>query len=474
MMVLTKALIRESEENAVKSGAFSFTELMLIAGNSATDIILKKIDVKNKKIAVLCGNGNNGGDGFVIARNLYENGAIVKVILPLGEPETQDAKLYYSLLGDIEITNFSGDYDIIIDAVFGIGLNRDISDELSNLFDKINNSSAYKISIDIPSGVEADSGKVLKNAFRSDLTITFISLKPCFMLPYGSDYCGEVIVCDIGVKPTGYKYLTTEKPNFKKRNKNCHKGNFGPALLICGSYGMAGAAMLSAKAAMRSGTGVIKCAIPKSIYNPFTSFIPEAVCLPYDNLESFDIETAFSGCKAVLFGCGLGNNKQTFEILKKLLSYSNVPIVIDADGINALSSNIELLKKSKAPIILTPHPAEMARLLNSTTSFVEENRVEAAAKFAKEHNVILVLKGANTIIASPDGEIRFNLGGNPGMATAGSGDVLAGVIVSLLAQDFSPFDAAIAGVYLHSEAGDIAAFKKGERQLIASDIIEEL
>ena len=474
MMVLTKALIRESEENAVKSGAFSFRELMLKAGNSATDIILKKVDIKNKKIAVLCGNGNNGGDGFVIAKKLYEYGAFVNVILPLGKPQTEDSKHYFSLLGDIKIADFSDNYDIIIDAVFGIGLNRDISDELSNLFDKINNSSAYKISIDIPSGVEADSGKVLKNAICSDLTITFIALKPCFMLPYGSDYCGEVIVCDIGVNPIEYNFLTTEKPIFKKRKRNCHKGDFGPVLSICGSYGMAGAAMLSAKAALRSGTGVIKCAIPKSIYSPFTSFIPEAVCLPYENIENFDIETALSGCKGVLIGCGLGNSKETHQLLEKLINFSNVPVVIDADGINALSKNIELLKKSKAPIILTPHPAEMARLLNSTTSFVEENRVETAAKFAKEHNVILVLKGANTIIASPDGEIRFNLGGNPGMATAGSGDVLAGVIVSLLAQNFSPFNAAISGVYLHSEAGDKAAVKKGERAMIASDIIEEL
>ena len=474
MMVLTKALIRESEENAVKSGAFSFRDLMLKAGNSATEIILERIDIKNKRIAVLCGNGNNGGDGFVIARKLYEYGASVKVVLPLGLPKTEDAKHYFSLLSDIEITEFTDDYDIIIDAVFGIGLNRDISDELSELFSKINKSSAYKISVDIPSGIEADSGKILNNAISSDFTITFIALKPCFLVPQGSDYCGEVIVCDIGVEPIGYKYSTTEKPIFKKRNKNCHKGTFGTALLICGSYGMAGAAMLSAKAAMRSGLGIAKCAIPDSIYGAFTSYIPEAVCLPYKNLSDLDFENALSGCKAVLIGCGLGNKKKTLEFLEKLLNFSNVPIVIDADGINALSSNIELLRKSKAPVILTPHPAEMARLNNSSVSSVEENRIKTANDFAKEYNCFVILKGANTIIASPDREIRFNIGGNPGMATAGSGDVLAGVIVSLLAQGFSPFDAANFGVFLHSEAGDKAFIKKGERAMIASDIIEEL
>ncbi len=474
MKVLTKALIKESEENAVKSGVFTFRQLMKTAGNVAFDIISKEFDINKKKIAVICGNGNNGGDGFVIAKNLYENGADVCVIMPCGEPQTKDAEYYFSKLENIKITEFSDDFDIIIDAVFGIGLNRDISDNLSSLFDKINKSNAIKISIDIPSGVHADNGKVLKNAVNADLTVTFIALKPCFMLPYGSDYCGKVIVADIGVEPTNFSYLTTEKPNLEKRRHNSHKGTFGTALLICGSYGMAGAAMLSAKAALRSGLGIAKCVIPESIYEAFTCYLPEAVCVPYKQKSELDISLLSKNCKALLFGCGVGNDDETYNLLIKIIENCEIPLVLDADGINALSKNIELLKKSKVPIIITPHPAEMARLCQTTAKEIEQNRIEFARNFVMENNCILVLKGADTIIATPDGEIRFNLNGNPGMATGGSGDVLAGIIVSLLSQGFAPEKAAEYAVYLHGEAGDKAALKHTEKGLLASDIIEEL
>ena len=481
MAVLTVDLIRRSEENAVKSGAFSFRELMRKAGVAAGEIITAKYNCQNKKVAVLCGNGNNGGDGFVVANYLHSLGADVTIITPLGEPKTEDASYYFAKASHIRKTDkFADVYDIIIDAVFGIGLNKPLNQELINLFEQINISHAIKISIDIPSGIEADTGKILGATIDADLTVTFIALKPCFLLPEGSDFCGEVIVADIGVKPIDKIYSIIKKPVFPKRRHNSHKGTFGTAFLICGSYGMVGAAILAAKAALRSGVGIAKCLLCEGIYAPFTAAVPEAVCVPVSQTPtgsikySADISEFIENASALLFGCGVSQSGDTLKILLDIIEKSEIPTVIDADGINLLSSHIDLLKKSKAPIILTPHPAEMARLCGCTVKEIEADRIGKARHFATLHNCVLVLKGANTIVATPTGEIFINTTGNPGMSTGGSGDVLAGILVSLLAQGFSPIEAAKSAVFLHGEAGDRAATRKGERAMLPSDIIEEL
>lgn len=481
MKVLTKALIKKSEEDAVISGNFSFKELMQNAGKTCANEILKNYNCTNKKVAVICGNGNNGGDGFVVAKELKENGANVTVVLPLGKPITETAKYYFDKLEDTKITTeFSGEFDIIIDALFGIGLNRELSENICNLLTKLNLCNAVKIAIDIPSGIEADSGKVLGTAFKADLTVTFIAYKPCFFLPLGNEYCGKVVVADIGVKLTDYSFTINQKPETKKRSKNSHKGTFGTALIICGSYGMAGAAILAARAALRSGVGIAKVVVCDSIYQTLTLGVPEAVCIPVNqnSLGTLTSElppsSAFQKTTAVLFGCGVGLNNDTETLLKNLIQTVDVPFVIDADGINALASSIDILKNSKAPIILTPHPAEMARLCKITVAEVEENRIEVAKNLATKHNCFVVLKGANTIIASPNGEICINANGNPSLAKGGSGDALAGVIVSLLAQGLPVFEAVKAAVYLHSEAADKALNKRHEYSILASDIIEEL
>lgn len=481
MKVLTKTLIKRSEEDAVASGNFSYRRLMYNAGNACAEIIESRFECKNKKIAVICGNGNNGGDGFVTASRLFELGADVTVVTPLGLPVTENARYYYDKLGFITKTcELIGEFDIIIDALFGIGLNRPLDTNICALIEELNRKNAVRISVDIPSGVEADSGEILGAAFKADLTVTFIALKPCFMLPQGSDHCGTVAVADIGVTPTEYSFLTNEKPIFKKRNHNAHKGSYGTALLLCGSYGMAGAAILAARAALRSGVGIVKCVICDSIYSPFTCAVPEAVCIPVkpNSVGTFsdntDLDKALERSAAVLFGCGVGCNEDTAALLENLITTAAVPLVIDADGINALSCRIDILKKSKAPIILTPHPGEMARLCNTTVAQVESNRIEVAREFAKQHNCYLVLKGADTVIAEPSGEICINLNGNPGMAKGGSGDVLAGITVSLLAQGIEVGTAVKAAVYLHGEAGDKACLRKGERAMLPSDIINEL
>lgn len=482
MKILTTDLIRKSEESAVGSGAFSLRELMFRAGSAAAEIIMQKYGCRGKKITVVCGRGNNGGDGCVIAGILAENGGEVTVATPFGAPATENAAYYYNKLKFVTKTDsFTPNADIIVDAIFGIGLNRAPDEKASEIINAINRAYAVRIAVDIPSGVEADSGKVLGTAVNADLTITFIALKPCFVLPCGSDYCGEVAVADIGAPPIGYSFLTTEKPIFKKRRHNSHKGTFGTGLMLCGSYGMAGAAILAARAALRSGIGILKAVLCDNIYYPFTVSVPEAVCVPVTPNgkgtlcpDKLNLPELLKGCSSALIGCGMGNNEDTARLVKELIKISEIPLVIDADGINALCGGIDIIKKSKAPIILTPHPGEMARLCSLTVSEVEENRVETARDFAVRYGCVLVLKGADTIIADPSGEVYFNMTGNPGMSTGGSGDALAGITLSLLAQGFSAPEAAKAAVYLHGEAGDKAAAKRGERAMLPSDLIEEL
>ena len=329
-----------------------------------------------------------------------------------------------------------------------------------------NSAPCPRVSVDIPSGVITDSGNVPGKAICADLTVTFIALKPCFLLPPGSDYCDEVTVADMGVTPSRH---------------NSHKGTFGTAVTFCGSYGFAGAAVLAAKGALRSGVGILKAVLCESIYVPFTVSVPEAVCVPVKpnaagrfNPDNIDIPALLSGCNAVLIGCGMGNDEDTKKLTKEIILNTNVPTIIDADGINALTCCIDIIKKCKAPVILTPHPGEMSRLCGVTAREIESDRVKYARDFAKKYGCILVLKGANTVIAAPDGEITFNTTGNPGMSTGGSGDVLAGITVSLLAQGLEPLAAAKAAVYLHGEAGDKAAKKRGERAMLPTDLTEEL
>jgi len=482
MKILTKELIRESEESAVLNGAFTFRQLMYKAGITAGEIINKKLGCSSKKIAILCGKGNNGGDGFVLADYLYGIGADVTVIIPFGEPETPDAKYYFENLEFIKITdNFEGKFDIIIDALFGIGYMYRENNIAEDLFEKINNADGIKVAVDIPSGVESNSGFVGKTAVKADLTVTFIALKPCFVLPDGSDYCGEVVVADIGVVPKEGGYWVIGKPEFNKRRHNSHKGTYGTAVLITGSYGMAGAAILAAKSALRSGLGIAKCVLCQSIYAPFTAAVPEAVCLPKKQKESgildssdINIKELTENASALLFGCGVGKGQDIRNILEDIIKNSDVPVVLDADGINALADGIDILKEAEVPLIITPHPGEMARLCGKSVKEIESDRINIARQFAMEYGCTLVLKGANTIVAHKNGEIYFNITGNPGMATGGSGDVLSGIIVSLLAQGYSPEFSARSGVYLHGAAADKAAGKRSEHALIPSDIIEEL
>ncbi len=479
MKVLTANQIKIAEDNAVNDGIFSYVELMKIAGDTATKEILNRYDVKGKKICVMCGNGNNGGDGLVIAANLKKSGADITLLLPLGLPLTETASEFVNDISDLKaIYDFYGEYDIIIDALFGIGLNRVLAEKIAVMMEKINAVDGVKIAIDVPSGVFCDGGETAI-AFKADLTLTFTAYKPCLFLPNTNKFCGEIVLLDIGLKIDEYAYLTIDKPNLILRDKNSHKGSFGTALLFCGSYGMCGAEILAAKAALRSGVGIVKALVCDKNYSAFTASVPEAVVLPVTTAASgaptvYDrqIYSAFSNSNALLIGCGLGQSEEAINLVFRTLEKTQIPTVIDADGINAVSNHINIVRKINAPVILTPHPAEMARLCGTTVSVVEANRVKFAKRFAVENNCYIVLKGHNTIVATPNGRVFFNTTGNNGLATGGSGDVLSGMIVSRLAQHYDPLTAVLNSVYLHGAIADELAKSMPTRAILPSDIIE--
>lgn len=493
MYIVDKNTMRRAEELAVEQGCDWF-DLMQNAGKAAAGFIQGTKAVAGKTVLILCGKGNNGGDGFVIAKELSFWGAEVTVVLTHGAPVTDIAKTAFDgMPDDVRVVDIvkgislfeNTPFDMVIDAVFGTGYNGSKpTQELQRLFEAV---GYIDFAIDLPSLIACDSGEGWQYAMSARYTLTFAAKKLCHILPRSADKCGEVVVLDIGIPPVlllkaGAKITEINAPLFiEKRKKTSCKNDYGVALSICGSYGMSGAAIISAKAALRSGVGILRLACVEENYTACAIAVPEAVLVPCKSQGKTYSITAVDTLKeqlktadAMLIGCGLGISEDAKQLVKELLLNSSVPTVLDADGINLIASDIELLKDVKAPLVLTPHPGEMARLLKTTPAEVEKNRLKYAADFAKEYGVYTVLKGANTIVAGPDGEISVNVIGNAGMATAGSGDMLAGILVALLAGG-NPVPAAVkAAVWLHSAAGDAARDRLGERAMLPTDMIEEL
>ncbi len=492
MYVVDKATMCLAEKFADKSGT-DFFALMQNAGGAAADYIANNTDTKDKKICIICGKGNNGGDGFVMANRLAFEGTQVSVVLPLGEPATPIAqKAYGQMEKSVSVIDTGSaisllkekKFDIIIDALFGTGFSgQSPRDNIAELFSVIEKTD---FAVDIPSGLECDTGKGFDTALKTDCTITFEAKKLCHVLPKSADICGKVVCLPIGIGEenlvkAGAKIKENERPVFKARPKTCHKNSFGTALTVCGSYGMSGAAVLACKAALKTGVGILRAACIEENYSVLGVSMPEAVLLPlksngktyrYKDIKA--LKDALKTASALLIGCGLSVSPDTIKITKELIQSAQVPTVLDADGINIVAKDIELLRKVKAPVILTPHPAEMARLLKTDVKTVEANRFKVAFEFSKEFGVYTVLKGANTIIASPKGELSVNTNGNAGMAKAGSGDMLSGILTALLAKGYEPFAAAKAAVWLHAAAGDKALELFGENAMLPSDMIEQL
>ncbi len=486
--------------------------LMENAGKGMTDAICERWSPANGlSVAIICGKGNNGGDGLVIARHLYMRKATVKVFL-LSEPDgiSKDAKrnldIYVKLGGEwttvktaSELKKASNDFsgfDLIVDAIFGTGLDQPIKGRYVDIIELINSSGLPVVAVDIPSGLSADLPSPIGIHVKADLTCTF-------GLPKVGNYCypnrrhiGELVIIDIGIPPqyiaeSGCEAKIVEKEQFKgllaKRHADSHKGNFGRLLISAGSPGFTGAAVMTAEAAAMMGTGLVTVAVPEALNPILESKLTEVMTLPVSQGKdgTFDEQSADAvidsahRATALALGPGIAACEPVRRFVEKVLSTIELPTVVDADGLNCISELDDLINRrwerldpQKAPLILTPHPGEMARLTGMPVSEIQSNRIKVARDYAKNQQVILVLKGAQTLIASPDGDCYLNPTGNPGMAKGGMGDILTGIIAGLLAQGISALDSAIFGVYLHGYLGDLAEEDYGQLPMTATDLLE--
>lgn len=504
LRILSGAQTKAVECYAVEQG-MTFLGLMENAGTTCAEVIRDEVlhRLSGKKILVVSGTGKNGGDGFVVAGKLYEEGIEVSVLLCKGEPKDEESlemlnrikKIPIEIIGSAEVLNteYYNNADIIVDAIFGTGFRGAMEFDILKVVELINKSKAIKVSIDIPSGLYCDSGEETQAFVKPDYTLALNNLNPVHVLVPASYYCGKVILCDIGITDDVYERLTGLKTFglndngikqlFKPISLTANKGDNGHVLSICGSKSMPGAAVLAAKGAVFSGAGLVTCAFPECAYPAISSKLTEPLLLPLE----FNKSGTFSAnsihkllphikkASSILVGCGLGLNKDTKALVNFILENAQSPVILDADALNAVAENTDFLKQIKVPLVLTPHPGEMSRLTGLSIPEIQGDRVSVAHNFAKEYEVTLVLKGANTVVADNNSvEVYVNITGNPGLAKGGSGDLLAGIIASFVAQGIGVGDACIAGVYLHGLAGDRAAARLSVRGVTPTECAEEL
>lgn len=445
-----------------------------------------------QSLTVFCGKGNNGGDGLAIARLLSAR-KITVYILEFGHKGTDDFQTNLSLLHqhpaiDIRFIQTEENLsslvfsDIIVDALFGSGLNRGLEGVTAGLVQQINESGCPVVSIDLPSGMFADRSSAGNVQVTATHTLSFQTYKPAFLAAENAAYCGDVHILDIGLHQDFYdkepaQYELTDETIihgiYKPRNRFSHKGSFGHALMIAGSYGKIGAAVLSTEACLRTGAGLVSCHLPRCGYEIMQAKLPEAmVSTDVNHSINTHIETELDAYKAIGIGPGLGTAAETRTLLKDVLNAYKKPVVLDADALNGIAKEPALLSRIPTGSILTPHPKEFQRLFGETAN--EFERWQLASVKAQELKLVIILKGHHTLIALPDGKMFFNSTGNAGMATGGSGDVLTGILTSLLAQGYQPAAAAIFGVYLHGSAGDLVARESSMEAMIAGDITRYL
>lgn len=501
MKICTAEQMRSIDSRTINGVGIPGIVLMERAGCAVANAV-KKLEPRARQAVIVAGTGNNGGDGFVVAREVCNAGLKVMVyIVGNSESITGDSSTNLSTLEKLgvqveaistpESMELPEGNCVIIDAIFGTGLAREVEGLHAMVIEKINDSGLPVIAVDMPSGVCADSGRVLGCAARADETVTFGLPKRGHLLYPGPVYCGRLTVADIGFPPKAVEAedirLQTVEPFYVKnilppRPPDGHKGTFGHLLVVAGSEGKAGAASLAGLAALRTGCGLVTLAVPEGIAHAISKEFPEAMTLPLPQTASGTIAAsaiptivdAAQRCSAVAIGPGLSVNADIMEVVRELLLRVGKPTVIDADAINALMCDAAFLGQIKRPVALTPHPAEFGRLIERETVDVQSDRIGIACDFAAGYGHVLALKGAHTVIACPDGRAFMNLTGNSGMATAGSGDVLTGIVGALLGAGMRLEDAVIAAVHIHGTAGDIAAETKGERSMIATDMIEAL
>jgi ADP-dependent NAD(P)H-hydrate dehydratase / NAD(P)H-hydrate epimerase len=493
MKILSAIQTREADAQTIREEGIASEELMERAGRAFTGWFENKF-TPEQPVYIFCGPGNNGGDGLVVARLLHQRLYDVQVYLVNESDQTsKDFQINLKRLPqEVSQQNIKTSQDLpaipaqacMIDALLGTGLSRPAAGLFAEVINLINESKASVTSIDIPSGLYTDKQTPSEGAVvQADFTVSFELPKLAFFLPQHEAYVGEWHVVPIGLSPTYvaqaqtyYQYTTQEEVQrlLKARNKFSHKGTFGHALLLCGGYGKIGAAVLAARACLRSGVGLLTVQAPAIGYDVLQTAVPEAMLLPDPNRRHLSqLPEQIEKHNAIGIGPGIGTERTTKTMLGQLLATTEVPLVIDADAINLIASS-EKLKAHlpKGKVIFTPHPKEFERLVGQCKN--EYDRLEELREFCQVYCCYTVLKGSHSAIGTPEGEIFFNTTGNAGMATGGTGDVLTGIITALVAQQYSLKDACLLGVYVHGLAGDLAKIAVGEISLIASDVIDHL
>ncbi|NOU16638.1 MAG: NAD(P)H-hydrate dehydratase [Bacteroidales bacterium] len=493
MKVFLTSQVRDIDRLTIEKEPISPINLMERAADALFRWFACNISAVNT-IAIFAGPGNNGGDGLALARMLIDSGYIVEVYTFESANNSPDYLINLARLKNQKIvtpivikdkSNFPkiNSNTIIVDALFGSGLARPLSGLTSELIDYLNDSRAQIISVDIPSGLFGDENPFpnINPAIKASITLTLQFPKISFFFAENARYVGEWKILPIGLNVDAIESLTTlysyidqamVSSILKPRTRFDHKGTFGHCLIIAGSYGMMGTSVLSSTACLTSGSGLVTAHVPKIGYPILQQSIPEVMIEVDENDHHFSIIGSISKYSAIGIGPGIGKDRITVNGLKNLLENVKAPLLIDADGLNILADNPEFIRLLPENTVITPHPGEFDRLFGKSTSGFQ--RLKMALDKAKENRIIIVLKGAYTQIVCPDGNIYFNSTGNPGIATAGSGDVLTGVITSLLGQGYNPVSSSIIGVYIHGLAGDLAIEKKRVNALIASDIISYL
>ncbi len=484
MKLLTPSQIHQWDAYTIEHEPITSLALMDRAAGKCTAFILEK-HLTSGPIKIFCGKGNNGGDGLAIARQLIQNGFQPHVyILEFGAKGTDDfqANLHELHQVSTDITFIQAkeffpvidEADIVVDALYGSGLNRPLEGLTAELVGHINNSKAVVIAIDVPSGMYIDKSSKGTTVIKATLTLTFQTTKICFLLAENAEYFGEVTVLDIGLLPqflqqvqATFQLITKQQVSavIKPRNSFAHKGTYGHALLVAGNTGKMGAALMASKACLRSGAGLVTLNVPKESLNIVQTALPEAMC----SLREEDVE--WEKFTTVGIGPGLGTKEDAAAVLQKALQEFKKPMLIDADALNILSTHKDWLQQIPAGTIITPHPKEFERLFGKFENEME--RLNKAIEVSGQQDIVIVLKGHHTLVAYK-GNGWFNTTGNAGMAKGGSGDILTGIITAFLAQGYTGLNAAIAGVYMHGLAGDLTLQHQSQESMLATDIIENL
>ncbi len=502
MKLCTPGQMQNIDRRAIEGMKIPGLELMETAGSRVADAIIEQYgDVSGQVITIVCGKGNNGGDGFVAARYLHEKGARIETFL-IGRGDTVegDARanleraekvgLYIKEIDSPDELTIDENSTIIIDALFGTGFSGDIKAPYDEIIRRINDHPASVMAVDAPSGLDGATGAAAEPCVRADMTVTFGLPKFGQAVYPGKEYCGLLLVADIGFPDEAIdqedidRHLLMEDEAaamLPRRAPDSHKGDFGKLFVLAGSEGYTGAAAMTAEAGLRSGTGLVILGCPSGLNDILEQMLMEVITKPLPQVKKRrclalrglgEVREMVRWGDAVAVGPGIGTYHETRDLIFRLISKLDKPAVFDADALNILAKNMDYLKGHSAPLVISPHPGEMSRLTGKTIEQIEKNRIDIALEFADEFNLVCILKGAPSVIAAPSGQAWINPTGNEGMATAGSGDVLTGLIGGFLAQGLMDIDAAVLGCYVHGKAGDLAMENFGSRGMIAGDILQ--